>query len=404
MATTYSFSRLESFGNCRLQYKYRYIDRFPSELETIEAFMGSRVHDALKELYDFIRNGVVKPQEWLISCYDDVWHKNFSTAIKIVKSGLSADDYYRKGKMCLLDYYEMHAPFDRTKVVKTEEPISFPVKYNEGEYSFYGILDRLDWNDKENIFEIHDYKTSGSLMTQAEADANLQLPIYQLALLSRWPEAREARLIWHYLQFNKQIESRRTEEQLAEVKETVIRKIKEIEASTDFPPFKSSLCEWCGYQDICPLWKHPKKMEAMEANVYLKDPGVRLVEKYAELEEEKRNLRNRITEIEEEQAKIEEAALEFAEKEGIQVIDGPDHHLVVTIKEELSAPMKKENEESWQGLRDVLIRENKYTDVTTVNNAMLNKMLRVWPPEILEKVKPFLTEKVTRKVDLKKKK
>lgn len=80
------------------------------------------------------------------------------------------------------------------------------------------------------------------------------------------------------------------------------------------------------------------------------------------------------------------------------------HHLVVTQKEELSAPTRKENEESWQGMRDVLIRENKYTDVTTVNNAMLNKMLRVWPPEFLEKVRPFLTEKVTRKVDLMKKK
>jgi putative RecB family exonuclease len=264
-------------------------------------------------------------------------------------------------------------------------------------------LDRLDWNDKEKIFEIHDYKTSSTLMTQENADADLQLPLYQIAIMSRWPEAEKARLIWHFLLFNKQIESFRTKEQLKDLQETVVNKIKEIDACQEFPPFKSALCDWCDFQEICPVWKHPKKMEKLDINQYKKDPGVKLVSKYAELEEEKSELKKRIFEIEEEQAKIGEAAIELAEKENLQVIDGPDKQLFVTIRDELRAPTRSENPEKWESLRKTLIKENKYQEVSTVNNNMLNARMRSWPLGFIDRIKDFLIDKKIKRVDLKRK-
>jgi len=403
MNTYYSFSRIDTFDQCRLQYKYRYLDKLPSELETIEAFLGSQVHEALKEFYDFIKNRVVKPKEWLLSRYEDLWRKNYNDSIKIVKKELSADDYHQKGKKCLLDYYDEYFPFDQTKIVKTEERISFTLRQNAEEYPFSGILDRLDWNDREKVFEIHDYKTSSILMTQEQADRDIQLPLYQIAVQSRWPEAEKAKLIWHFLLFNKKIESSRTKEELNTLQEIVVNKIKVIEVSSEFPPTQSALCDWCDFQEICPIWKHPKKMETLELNEYRRDPGVVLVSKYSELEERKQELKQKIFEIEEEQAKIEEAAVEFAEREGIRTIDGPDHQLVITVKDELCAPTRKENAEMWEKLREFLIRENKYMDVSTVNNQMLNRMLRIWPAEIMEKIRNFLLRKVIKKAELRKK-
>jgi len=403
MASTYSYSKIDSFNQCRLKFKYRYIDNLMTEIETIEAFMGSRVHEVLKEFYDFIKNKVLKPKEWLVSRYDDLWNKNYKDSIKIVKKEFSAEDYYEKGKKCLLDYYEEYEPFDQTKIVKTEEPIRFTLKHNGEEYPFFGILDRLDWNDEEKIFEIHDYKTSATLMTQENADADLQLPLYQLAIMSKWPEAKKAPLIWHFLLFNKQIESFRTKEQLKELQEIVVNKITEIEVCKEFPPFKSALCDWCDFQEICPVWKHPKKMERMDINEYKKDPGVKLVSKYAELEEEKAELKKRIFDIEEEQAKIGEAAIELAEKDNLQVIDGPDKQLFVTIKDERRAPTRKENPEKWENLRSALIIENRYQEVSTVNNNMLNMRMKGWPQEFIDKIKDFLIIKVTKRVNLKNK-
>jgi len=191
--------------------------------------------------------------------------------------------------------------------------------------------------------------------------------------MSKWTEAEKARLIWHFLLFNKQIESSRTKKQLMEIQDAVIEKIKAIESCEEFSPFKSALCDWCDFQEICPLWKHPKKVEKMEENKYRKDPGVKLVAAYSKLEEDKKKLKDKISEIEQEQEKIAEAAIEFAERENSQVIDGPDKQLVITIKEELGAPTRKDNQEKWKGLREFLIENDKYTDVSTVNNSMLTK-------------------------------
>lgn len=403
MSQRYSISRIESFEKCPLQYKYRYIDRIPLKVETIEAFLGTQVHEALKEFYDFIKNKIVKPKDWLLSKYEKLWTKDFSDSIKIVKTEFSAEDYYQKGKKSLIDYYDEYKPFDRTKIVKTEESIYFSLKQDGDEYSFVGILDRLDWNDREKIFEIHDYKTSASLMTQEEADRDFQLPLYQLALKSKWPEAEKAKLVWHFLLFNKQIESARTKRQLTDLQDKVIEKIKAIEACQEFTPHKSALCEWCDFQEICPLWKHPKQVEKLEENEYRKDAGVKLVTAYSTLEDEKKQLKEKISSIEDEQAKIAEAAIELAERENIKVIEGPDKQLVVTVREELGAPTRRDNQEKWDGLRKFLIENEKYTEVSTVNNSMLNRMLKSWPGEIVKKIKRFLIKKEIRKVELKNK-
>jgi putative RecB family exonuclease len=403
MGTIYSISRIGTFEDCRLRYKYQYVDRLKADKETIEAFMGSRAHEALAELYGFVKNGVVKPRDWLLARYDDLWGKNLTPAVKVVRSDYTEDDYRRKGRKCLDDYYGEYAPFDQAKVVATEKEISFKLKDGNVEISFRGIIDRLDWNDKEKIYEIHDYKTSGSLPTQADADTDDQLGLYHIAVRSLWPDIDRVKLIWHYLLFNKRIESSRTQEKLAELEKAMILKVKEIEACTDYPPKKSALCDWCGFQDICPEWKHPEAMKKLPENEYLKDEGVVLVARYAELEEKKKELKKEIEDLEAEEAKVEEAAFTFAKKNGVRVIDGQGFQLTVSEKEETCAPMKKEDEAKWTALRELLIREGKYQDVSTVNNNMLNARLRTWGKDFYEKVKAFLITRVTKSVYLKKK-
>ena len=403
MGTIYSISRIGTFEDCRLRYKYQYVDRLKADKETIEAFMGSRAHEALAELYGFVKNGVIKPREWLLARYDDLWDKNLTPAVKVVRSDYTEDDYRRKGRKCLDDYYGEYAPFDQAKVVATEKEISFKLKDGNVEISFRGIIDRLDWNDKEKTYEIHDYKTSGSLPTQADADTDDQLGLYHIAVRSLWPGIDRVKLIWHYLLFNKRIESSRTQENLAELEKAMILKVKEIEACTDYPPKKSALCDWCGFQDICPEWKHPEAMKKLPENEYLKDEGVVLVARYAELEEKKKELKKEIEDLEAEEAKVEEAAFTFAKKNGVRVIDGQGFQLTVSEKEETCAPMKKEDEARWTALRDLLINEGKYQDVSTVNNNMLNARLRTWGKDFYEKVKAFLITRVTKSVYLKKK-
>ena len=80
----YSPSRIGAFDGCKLKYKYHYIDGLKSDIESIETFRGGIVHEILEEFYKLVKNGSVKPMEWVLDKYKELWDKNYTNNIKIV--------------------------------------------------------------------------------------------------------------------------------------------------------------------------------------------------------------------------------------------------------------------------------------------------------------------------------
>ena len=52
LSNTFSYSQLNTFRTCPQQYKIIYLDGARKESESIEAFMGKRVHEVLEWLYN----------------------------------------------------------------------------------------------------------------------------------------------------------------------------------------------------------------------------------------------------------------------------------------------------------------------------------------------------------------
>lgn len=64
----FSRSRIRTFENCPLQYKYHYLDKIkPDVPNTVEAFMGSRVHEVLEKLYKDLRYKKLNSLEKLLT-------------------------------------------------------------------------------------------------------------------------------------------------------------------------------------------------------------------------------------------------------------------------------------------------------------------------------------------------
>ena len=112
----------------------------------------------------------------------------------------------------------------------------------------------------------HDYKTGNFLPSQDKMDDDRQLALYSIAIKEIYGKDKEVCLIWHYLAHNQKICSKRTNEQLEELKQKTLNTIKEIESTEIFPTFKSTLCHWCEYKSICPEWKEQKKIDNMQEN------------------------------------------------------------------------------------------------------------------------------------------
>ena len=249
----YSPSRISTYESCPRQYKYRYIDRIPRDEESIEAFVGSRVHEALGRLYQDLHLGGHPGLPELLDYYHRQWGQHWHDRVRIVKQEYSIEHYRRFGERCLENYYRMHTPFDQGQTLGLEHRVTSSLD-PDGHYRIQGYIDRLV-RAGSGRYEIHDYKTSGRLPVREEIDADRQLALYQLGVERIWPDAEEIELVWHFLAFGKELRSRRTPEALDKLKATTIALIDRIEADTEFKPNRSNLCHWCAYQDICPVWK-----------------------------------------------------------------------------------------------------------------------------------------------------
>ena len=246
----YSHSRLSAFEQCALKFKFKYIDKLEPEIkQSIEGFLGNRVHDTLEWIYKQALIGKTPELDDVIEFYITSWNKEYSSDIRIVNNELNAEHYFNKGIKFLLDYFSQNYPF-KDNTVAVEKLIQVDLG-KDGKYKVQGYIDRLVHNKDTNIFEIHDYKT-GQLKSQEEVDNDRQLALYSIGIKDSFENVNEVRLIWHYLDFNKKMQSKRTDEQLEQLKQDIIQLIDKIESATEFPANPSILCRWCEFRKYCP--------------------------------------------------------------------------------------------------------------------------------------------------------
>ncbi len=396
---TYSHSKIGTFETCSLQYKFVYIDKVKVEAEdTIETFLGSRVHDALEKLYRDKRFEKLMTLEELLAYYNKLWDEKWKDSIIIVKEDYTAENYRKMGERQLTDYYNRYRPFDQGRVIglETQDFLSLD---EEGKYKFHIRIDRLT-DMGEGIYEVHDYKTGSNLPKQDELDQDRQLAMYSLWVRQNFKNFNKVRLVWHFLAFDKEMDSFRTKTQLDELKNVVWTQIKEIEAAEDFPANVSWLCDWCLYRSICPMWSHGAELERKPENEYLNDPGLKLVDDYVrikgELDEHRR-------EADEKLEKLKEALIAFCQKEGIQVVFGSENKITVKEYETIKLPGKGTEER--EKLIHILERIGRLEEVSDLNVYALSRILdhKDWDKAELAQLRTFWTKEKNYRLTVSKK-
>ncbi len=380
--TTYSHSRLSTYENCPMAYRYRYIDRIKLEgaPEGIEAFMGSRVHETLEKLYRDLLLSRQTTLDDILAYYDDIWHKSWNENVAVVKEGYTPENYYATGARAIKDYFVRYSPFDDSKTIGIEMKVHVDI---DG-YRLLGYIDRLS-ETEDGHYQIRDYKTSGTLPTQEAMDRNRQLALYQMGLYDMRGDVEDVDLIWHYLVFDKEIRSKRTEEELNALKcETVqlIQTIEKAEEEAAFPAKESILCRWCEFQAICPSKKHIVETERMPANEFLNEPGVNLVNRYVAMFEEKRQLESRIDQL-------KEALVKYSKDNACEVIRGSDRNVKVKYHSSVKYPTKSDPRRS--KLEELLKEAGVWSEVSSLSPSMLAEAVENsgWDADIIEAVSSY---------------
>lgn len=252
----FSFSQVQAFLNCPLQYKFGHVLKVPTEDKGVSVF-GRLMHNCLKDFLTPLLDGALQQTslfntpvnkarlqkeislEQLISIYEKQW-TNYGYENKE-----EAKEYYKKGLKILHNFY---ADFEKNipQVMFLEK--SFFLKI--GEHQLRGVIDRID-RLEDGTVEIIDYKTGNPKDKIAYQDKK-QLLIYHLALEEVF-KLKVSKLTFHYLEGQK-VSFAAEAKDIIKVKEEVYEIINEIK-KLKFPPNPGFLCDFCDFRQICEFRK-----------------------------------------------------------------------------------------------------------------------------------------------------
>ncbi len=354
-----SYSSVGTYQTCPLKYKYQHVDRIP-EPKSKEAVFGTLVHAVMKYVHT---PALLAPTvEQALDYFAKGWNS------EVYEDELEERAAFSQGVTIIQDYLSRNKPSDYT-IVDLESRFAIEIGDEvSGKHIVSGIIDRIDRT--KDGYEIIDYKTTRKMPSQDKVDNDLQLSIYLKAFLARYPKEianlDKITVSLYYLKHGVKLSSTRTREQLDRVDETFLSVIKSIEEAK-FEPILSPLCDWCGYQKICPLWKHKFAETRRVETEDVKQAVAEYLDLKGKLSEEKLRL-----------GKLQALILDYMEQEGVDRVF--DEQGII------GKSMRKTYKYDAEKLRAVLEPLDKWESVLKVDGIALRTILATLPSSTQDEV------------------
>jgi len=372
-----SYSSLDNYQNCPLKYKFKEIDHI-KEPKSKEAVFGSVLHDTMKFIHT---PGILSPTlDQAMEHYSNIWNP------AVFENPDEERAAFSQGVKIIQDYMKKNNPAD-FNVANLESRFQIEIKDDKNDsHIISGIIDRID--KTEDGWEIIDYKTTKKMPSQEKVDNDLQLSVYLKGFLSRYPKEIEnldkIKVSLYYLKHGVKLSAERTIEQLQKGEQTFLDTIKLIEAGK-FEPIVSPLCDWCGFQNRCPMWKHKfkelRKIDTEEVNAKISE--------YIEL-------KSAINITKERLGKIQEDIMNYLDQEGVERVFGENGIIARTLRKTYKYDDKK--------IKELLEPLDKWKEVVKIDGIALKNIMGVLPIEIRQEIeKAKVVDKETKSLVVKKK-
>lgn len=377
-----SYSALAAYKSCPLKFKYQEIDKIKTP-KSKEAVFGAAVHESLR--FMFKRNPLYPTIHEILDFFYNIWAER---SVKINLSEEETNFYKEDGLEILKNFYGKNQPWN-FNAVDLESRFNFFIddEKSKERHTLAGIIDRID-KTSENEYEIIDYKTARRMPSKAKIDEDLQLSIYQLGILDRWPhlDPSKIKLSLYFLKHNEKISTSRNSANIAETKNTLISLINEIlekQKENNFPPTPSALCGWCGYKELCPMWKHEyNKIKSQKSKIQNQNEAENIIKEYVKLKDTEQKNKKKI-------AELQKLIHNFMDNENVERVFGEKEYITRHIKESVNYDTEK--------IKDILEPLGIFEKALKIDETALKKIIQKLPEESKEKFKEIIkTTKITK--------
>ena len=280
---TFSYSKLEVFKNCPMQYKIKYKDGLKTDETTLALELGSLCHKILELKGQMLVSGLKVNYEYLRSVLEQGYVSDSETllGIKTLRTKYF-DDWLTSDNKSGMNYDQKIQIFNR--IIESEMEDSYmqgwqPYKF-EHEFEFvwkdraiiHGFIDRIDQSTSgSGEVRVWDYKTSKAIYDNSKVATSMQFFIYALAILHEVHELPTSSNYRFILidRFQPALSTGYVKRGIKAL-DNLLDKINNSEQC--FCPNPTPLCYWCDYcknnpqaktyRDLCPyysLWTPTNK-------------------------------------------------------------------------------------------------------------------------------------------------
>jgi len=249
LPTSLSPSKVSSFTECALAFRFSAIDRLPDP-PTAATVKGTLVHSTLERL--MLLDPVDRTVDAAMGCLADARAALADDAewLELALDPTAEATFMAEADVLVRKYFEIEDP---TTVTPMGLELRMEVEL-EG-LTLRGIIDRLE-RDADGGLVVTDYKT-GRAPNQAFEQSRLGGVHFYAFLCERLLGERPAKVQLLYLSDPVAITTVPSEQSIRQLERKVKAIWQAIERACerdDFRPKQSRLCDWCAYQAFCPAF------------------------------------------------------------------------------------------------------------------------------------------------------
>ena len=238
-----SESKYKTFKQCKLKYRYKYVDYLPEpdEANTDALHFGSYIHKIFED-------GVnIQSEKELVKLSEELRGE-----YKV------STDYTGKDLICIKNFLEFNKKLGET--VATE--LSFEVELGK-DIKLNGIIDRII-KGKNNTYLIIDYKTSKKEKSKIELYQDTQLKGYAYAVHKMFNVPIKNITVAHYYPLTDNLVNvSYTSNQINSYVKSIIDEVWRIRKAKkeSLVATRNEFCNWCPYKSLCPEFNDPLVIE-----------------------------------------------------------------------------------------------------------------------------------------------